>query len=429
MALSIVKIENLPLGWRILRYGCNGQDVVELQQLLCQAGFYFGEQDGIYGILTGEAVTLLQRTYHLKADGIVGRQVLSVLNKKAIKKGRIIYRVKKHEELDKISEEFGVRKSAWRRIPGQADPHKKIYPGLKILLHEKALFIWDSINSNPTFATTGRIIVAYQLEASGELLSLAHQENDAENIYHIISSSREIWVEVLSSPKIWIRLAQELKKIKTVKFGFDLREAPMDKIMRWGDLLQFLCQNLKLPELEFQVLPLLPIKRKLENQAYWVNLPAVSVWTKYIMIEPRYNIENPLLFEASVTEIFKNIANIMKLGLGEKSLLITDVTGMDWNMDQNQYEKLSYKVAKLIGGQYSRNTQYLVQAKLSRVYYLKRNEHHCLIYRDERCWQEFLHRVIELNLAGIVIINFRDLCKAGPEIIAGSFKVIQGESN
>ncbi len=428
MALSIVKIDELPLGYRILRFGCYGQDVIELQKLLKQAGFYFGEPDGWYGVLTGEAVTLLQRTFRLRVDGIAGSEVLDVLVKKASIKGRIIYRVKNNEGLDLISKEFGVKESAWRRIPGQGNPHKKIYPGLKMLLHEKVFLSWDSPSPQTVaFPATGTICTDYQMGMDGESIFLTRLQNDIRTpesrLYHVISSTREVWITVLSTPKLWAGFTKQLEILKKLKFGFDFREAPMEKFSRWGNFLQFVCRKLEISELEFQVLPLLPVKGKLENHLYWVNLPQISSYTKYILLEPVYNTESPELFEESAAAIYKDIAEIVKIGLAEKGILVCQTSGWNWNLDQNHFEKFSYKVAKLLRGQHTRKIQHSIGSKFSCLHYLRHHEHCCLIYRDEEGLREFLNRTLALSLAGVVIVNFKDLGKAGLGIITGSFKI------
>jgi hypothetical protein len=428
MALSIVKIDELPLGCRVLRFGCYGQDVIELQKLLKEAGFYFDEPDGWYGVLTGEAVTLLQRTYRLRVDGIAGSEVLDVLLKKASKKGRIIYRVKKDEGLDLISKQFGVKESAWRRIPGQGDPHKKIYPGLKMLLHEKVFLSWDfPCPEIINFPVTGTICTDYQMKMDGDSIFIASFQNNTQTpeslLYHVIGSSEEAWVKVLSSPKLWAGIADQLKSLKKIKFGFDLREVPTEKFPRWGDFLKLICRTLEISELEFQVLPLLPVKRKLENRLYWSNLPILSSFTKYVLLEPAYNIESPDIFLESVIASHSDIAKIIKLGLAEKVILVCRTNGWNWNLDQNCFEPVSFKVAQLLRGQYLKRVQHSMGSKLSRIDYQKHHQHYCLIYRDEEGWREFLNRMIALNLAGIVMVNFKDLGKAGPNIITGSFKV------
>ncbi len=427
MALSFMKIDELPLGCRMLRLGCYGRDVIEVQKLLKEAGFYFGEPDGWYGVLTGEAVTLLQRTFRLRVDGIVGPEVLRLLLQKASKNGRIIYRVNNNESLDWISKQFGVKKSAWRRIPGQGDPHKKIYPGLKMLLHEKILLSWESSGLQPlTFPVTGMVNADYEMDMESDSLSISRFQNDVQVpesiVYHVISSTREVWNQVLTAPKLWDSLVKQLTALKNLKFGFDLREAPIEKFPRWKDLLHFIHRKLDISSLEFQVLPLLPVQKKFENRLYWVNLPMIGSYTKYILLDPVYTTESPDLFQESAAAIYKAIAGVIKTGLTEKIILVCQTSGWSWNLDQNFVERIPYKVAQLLRGQYA-NIQHLVRPKLSRIDYRKHQERCCLIYRDEDGWREFLNHTIQLNFAGVVMVDFQSLGKTGPEIIAGSFKV------
>lgn len=430
MSLSIVKMDNLPLGRRVLRFGCYGRDVIELQKLLKAAGVYFGEPDGWYGVLTGEAVILLQRTFRLRVDGIAGREVLRLLCQKASKSGRIIYRVKNNESLDWISKQFGVRKSAWRRIPGQGDPHKKIYPGLKMLLHEKILLRWEYSGLKPlTFPVTGMVYADYEMELDSNSLSLNRFRDDAQipgsTVYHVIGSTREVWNQVLTSPGLWDGLVKELKALKNLKFGFDLREVPIEKFPRWRDLLHFIHRKLDISSLEFQVLPLLPIQKKFENRLYWINLPMLGSYTKYILLDPVYMTESPDLFQESAAATYKAIAGIIKTGLTEKIILVCQTSGWNWNLNQNFVERIPYKVARLLRGQYG-NIQHLMDSKLSRIDYRKHQEACCLIYRDEDGWREFLNHMIQLNFAGVAMVDFQNLGKAGPEIIAGLFKVQKG---
>jgi hypothetical protein len=116
------------------------------------------------------------------------------------------------------------------------------------------------------------------------------------------------------------------------------------------------------------------------------------------------------------------------MGLAEKSLIISTAAGWDWNIEQNQHQKISYKEARLVQAQFSRNPRYSFESKCNVFNYLTHNEHHCLIYRDEGGWQDFFTSIIKLNLAGVVISDFKELAKTGPEILAGSFLVIQGDN-
>lgn len=64
---------------RLIRYGCKGDDVKELQKMLNDAGYSVGEADGAFGKNTLSAVRNFQGSRGLKVDGIVGEQTMSVL--------------------------------------------------------------------------------------------------------------------------------------------------------------------------------------------------------------------------------------------------------------------------------------------------------------------------------------------------------------
>lgn len=69
---------------RFLRYEpddlMQGPDVTCLQTGLKEMGYYTGEIDNIFGVLTEEAVLKLQADYHLITDGIVGPGTWNILN-------------------------------------------------------------------------------------------------------------------------------------------------------------------------------------------------------------------------------------------------------------------------------------------------------------------------------------------------------------
>lgn len=64
---------------RMLRQGCKGKDVEELQQMLEEAGYAPGAIDGIFGKNTKTAVEQFQGSHGLKVDGIVGPQTWKAL--------------------------------------------------------------------------------------------------------------------------------------------------------------------------------------------------------------------------------------------------------------------------------------------------------------------------------------------------------------
>jgi peptidoglycan hydrolase-like protein with peptidoglycan-binding domain len=64
---------------RIMREGSIGYDVMELQERLRERGFYNGFLDGRYGTLLTTAIKELETQYQLKADGIVDKNILNIL--------------------------------------------------------------------------------------------------------------------------------------------------------------------------------------------------------------------------------------------------------------------------------------------------------------------------------------------------------------
>ena len=71
------------LGYRILRKGCEGQDVKELQNILMGAGYELPKYgaDGDFGNETLTAVKKFQTDNKLTVDGIVGKQTYAALEK------------------------------------------------------------------------------------------------------------------------------------------------------------------------------------------------------------------------------------------------------------------------------------------------------------------------------------------------------------
>lgn len=64
-----------------LKKGMRGDDVQALQRLLSNAGFYYGELDGIFGNGTLQALVDFQRSNGLSADGVAGQDTFVYLNR------------------------------------------------------------------------------------------------------------------------------------------------------------------------------------------------------------------------------------------------------------------------------------------------------------------------------------------------------------
>ena len=71
------------LGERILRYGCEGQDVKTMQEILLALGYDLGRYgtDGDFGDCTELAVKAFQTDVHLTVDGECGPRTLAALQK------------------------------------------------------------------------------------------------------------------------------------------------------------------------------------------------------------------------------------------------------------------------------------------------------------------------------------------------------------
>ncbi len=63
----------------ISKIGSMGGEVTEIQRVLKDWGYYFGNIDGIYGTATKNAVTQFQRDNGLQVDGVAGKQTLDAL--------------------------------------------------------------------------------------------------------------------------------------------------------------------------------------------------------------------------------------------------------------------------------------------------------------------------------------------------------------
>lgn len=72
----------------LYKRGSRGEMVKQIQKALCGAGYHVGMIDGIYGVMTEDAVKAFQKAHHLKEDGIVGPATLALLIPQRLKKSR-----------------------------------------------------------------------------------------------------------------------------------------------------------------------------------------------------------------------------------------------------------------------------------------------------------------------------------------------------
>lgn len=68
-----------------MRPGMKGRDVALLQERLSCLGYHASRPDGVFGLLTTEALRNFQKTHRLRVDGIAGREVFAVLRSRQAK--------------------------------------------------------------------------------------------------------------------------------------------------------------------------------------------------------------------------------------------------------------------------------------------------------------------------------------------------------
>ncbi len=76
---SVVHIKHDALPFRNMGKDVKGSDVLKVQRMLANLGFYTGPDDGIFGDGLRRAVKGFQRTYGLRADGVVGRETFEMI--------------------------------------------------------------------------------------------------------------------------------------------------------------------------------------------------------------------------------------------------------------------------------------------------------------------------------------------------------------
>jgi peptidoglycan hydrolase-like protein with peptidoglycan-binding domain len=450
MRFRILRVEELPLGTRILRPGAEGADVRELQELLAKNGFYFGKSDGQYGLLTEEAVRLMELTFRLTVDGIAGRQVIAALKNPSRQTGRVIYTIKAGDNLKNISRKFNVNSSAWERIPGQGNPKSRLYPGMRLLLHEKALFLWDEpatqaaahskdsnlskrdrhLRNNIQF--TGLIRPGWLIEPNGDLTCLEGEPGSERDSYQIIEAPPEVWKALFTSKALRAKLGNRLRKLYPMRFGFDLRAAPLNTIINWPKFIKSLYNDMNRRAIKFLILPLLPPpghgREKHpythESSIYWIYLPLLSEFAELLVFEQLIDTQNPLSYENSAAGLPQTLLQLGNLQLNHKSLLLITPDCWDWNLELASGQAFLYPKAKMIRAVNLHTTTYSTASKLTTIHYTSRRQAHCLIYRDIQGLEELFTLINKANLLGLTLRNFEVLGKSGVEVILKNCTVL-----
>jgi hypothetical protein len=420
MAWHWLKTNELPLGARIMKYNSQGKDVQELQELLAKTGFYYGPIDGYYGTLTEEAVFLVQRTFKLRKDGLAGPEVIKTLIKASNRAGRIIYTVKENENLEVISQKFGVGKGAWDSYPGQGNPRKRLYSGMRLLLREKAVYIWDNSPQAREVPVTGVLVSGGQIDASGKV---SWSDGLNKNDLCVVNTTTEIWEQLFNSRKLSKELIKGLTANRTIRWGIDLSNAARSALPYWIDFLKALKRTMFNQPINFIIIPL-----NGHDQSYlrlvWANLPWFAKYCKLVLVADIVSREHDNLesfsrelitFNKILVQIAKEYPNILP---------VVSTQGWDWNLEQKTFRMVSNREAKLIRAINYQMASYSPESLLTTVNYTTHGEEHQLVYRDERGWSDFLNLIKRSDCLGLVIKQAGDLGSALGEYIADSFTIM-----
>lgn len=420
MAWHWLKTNELPLGARIMKYNSQGKDVQELQKLLAKTGFYFGPIDGYYGTLTEEAVFLVQRTFKLRKDGLAGPDVIKTLIKASNRAGRIIYTVKENENLEIISQKFSVGKGAWDSYPGQGNPRKRLYSGMRLLLREKAVYIWDNNHPAKEVPVTGVLVSGGQIDASGKVSWI---ECLTKTDLCVVNTTKEIWEQLFNSRKLSKELIASLTANKKVKWGIDLTNANRSTLPYWIDFLKTLKRTMVNQQINFIIIPLNSHEQSYQRLV-WANLPWLSKYCRLVLVEAVVSSDNDeiesfcrefITFNKSLVQIAKEYPNILP---------VVSTQGWDWNLEQKTFRMVSNREAKLIRAINYQRASYSPESLLTTVSYLTHGEEHQLIYRDSQGWSDFFNLIKRSDCCGLVIKQASDLGSALGEYIADSFAIM-----
>ena len=423
MKWRIVKKDEVPLGFHTIVYGSHGRAVRELQEELARSGFFTGLVDGLYGPLTEEAVLLAEKAFGLPADGIAGPRLLAALKDPSRINGRLVYVVKYRENIQAIAERFGVTPGAMAGISSRSNPRNGIYPGMQLLVYEKALLVWDqSYNGVYGCNISGRIRSDWRLDKDFKL-NFSGEESAQPEAWHLITAESAVWAELLATNKAWPTWVQGLERFQGLQFGLDLRELPVNRISRAVRVIRFLMARFKLKAIPFLALPLIQAERGLGGWR-WGNLAELAGLSRWILLEPMADHTTPERFLSTSAASLRGLRLLTRFGLNGKVLLICSADGRDWEEDSGASRSVHFKKGRILHAMNPRSAAYDSDAMLRVVHYIADRKRHCLIYRDIAGWGEFLRLLNRRMVLGVVIRNFNHLGSLGPQLIADAFAVL-----
>jgi len=418
MAWRLVTVDQLPLGHRVLRYGCRGNDVRELQKLLLQGGFYFGEVDGYFGVLTEEAVILAEKTFKLRIDGIAGKQVISALRQLTGKSGRTIYTVKKYDSIETISQKFGVAPSAWESIAGQGNPRKKLFPGMKLMLSEKALFAWEDVPStSPFFSATFHSWA--EITSTGQLDC---KEVVSEESYHGIGADGEVWEAILTKRSCQRRLIASLKTLPGIKYGLDLRNIPQEWRGLQSKFLSTVLKGLNKGQFDFLVITVVPDLKRLNNRIAFAELAEICSYGRWILAEPPICRDNQDI-EAVLKAYWRLLPKLNQATMHRVFPMVV-TNGWEWGGAEGRH--VSFRECKILRALHYRSARYFPELFLTRVEWTQQGENRKLYYRDNQGWVDYFDYLKRHHFPGTVICRPTPLENTLSQLVPHAFAVMPG---
>lgn len=121
---------------RALRLHDRGEAVARLQQALKELGYDVGEEDGVFGYLTRDALCRFQREHRLTVDGKAGPDVFAALFRPELRALRTTHVVRAGERLVDIAREHGVSEEYLRRT-NRLSKRSPVYEGRHLVIRTR----------------------------------------------------------------------------------------------------------------------------------------------------------------------------------------------------------------------------------------------------------------------------------------------------
>jgi hypothetical protein len=147
--------------------------VVQLQRKLAALGYNPGPLDGRFGLGTEEAVYQLQADYHLRRDGIAGRQVAELLGAGFAGALRAMHTVSSEEDLYALAERYGVSLGLLRRLArtgGGRTGRGRLIPGTRLAIPVRPVLAAVEEAAPPRLERLRRLLLQHRCQVTALLV-------------------------------------------------------------------------------------------------------------------------------------------------------------------------------------------------------------------------------------------------------------------